>query len=526
MDKKRLLCIGLDAFDPDFAAAMVAAGRMPNLSRIAGQSLRFSLTSGIEKFTGLAWEQFSSDQLPADSDRYSAVTFEPAHYHPDQPRTKLRPFTEKLGCRTIVFDMPYFDLANAEHAQGIVAWGAHDPGVATFSKPPGLLEELAARFGPYPSADHIYGFVWPSADATKTMADLLRQSVRRRGEAAEWLLGERLPDWDLALIVIPEYHSATEPMWHGVDASHPLHSLPSAAPAREGIEGVYEEADRMLGRLADRFDDAAILLFNPHGMGRNNADAMAMSLVPELLYRHFTGRRGLAPDPSWRADGCGADGAGIEKDWGAEILQRTHVTASPKRLWGPRPIPVRPSDIDWMPAAWYRVAWPEMPAFALPAFYDARIRVNLKRREARGRVPLKRYRRVLDDVASLLGECRDASTGRQIEFDVTIRQDDPYRIAETDADMYIRFGTDHYGLVHPRLGQIGPVPCRRTGGHTGGDGTGYLFGFGPAGELGRFRAFEVSALVRHLVGDASAGGDLVDAVRARGESDKTKALAS
>ena len=51
MDEKRLLFIGLDAFDPDFAATMIDAGKMPNLARIAAQSMRFSATSGNPEHT-------------------------------------------------------------------------------------------------------------------------------------------------------------------------------------------------------------------------------------------------------------------------------------------------------------------------------------------------------------------------------------------------------------------------------------------------------------------------------------------
>ena len=45
------------------------------------------------------------------------------------------------------------------------------------------------------------------------------------------LCTERLPGWDLAIMVVSEFHSAIEALWHGYDPAHPLHHLPSVASA-------------------------------------------------------------------------------------------------------------------------------------------------------------------------------------------------------------------------------------------------------------------------------------------------------
>ena len=76
----------------------------------------------------------------------------------------------------------------------------------------------------------------------------------------------------------------------------------------------------------------------------------------------------------------------------------------------------------------------------------------------------------------------------------------------------MRFTRDHYAFDHPWLGRIGPVPCRRTGGHSGGPGIGYLLGGDTTGSVGRFSTLEVTALVRALMGDTNADGALVEAL--------------
>ncbi len=133
--------------------------------------------------------------------------------------------------------------------------------------------------------------LWQSeAKKTRAAGAALTEGVRVRARAARWLLAERLPDWDLGVVVVSEPHSAIEPMWHGVDPTHPLHGLPSGEPARRGLETVYEETDALIGMLAEALPDAALMVFAMHGMGSNDGDVPTMALLPELLYRRQFGK--------------------------------------------------------------------------------------------------------------------------------------------------------------------------------------------------------------------------------------------
>ena len=51
---------------------------------------------------------------------------------------------------------------------------------------------------------------------------------------------------------------------------------------------------------------------------------------------------------------------------------------------------------------------------------------------------------------------------------------DPLRLAATEADLIIVWDNAPLGFVHPQVGRIGPIPYRRTGGHTGKHGFAYL----------------------------------------------------
>jgi hypothetical protein len=509
MSAPRLMMVGLDGFELSIADRLMAEGRLPVLQRLRETGAHMLLDHGPARRTGLAWEHVASGLAPEDSKRWSAVDFDPLTYQATQRPTRMAPFTATLPSRTIVFDPPYFDLQGSPDVRGMVDWGAHDPGVPSHARPHGLAGEIAERFGPYPAKQWIYGFVWPSAERTEALGRDLVRAVDLRADIVEWLFAERLPDWELGFTVISEYHSAVEALWHGIDPDHPLHVLPSAEPARLGLEAVYEAGDRLLGRLVDRFPDARFAVFNLHGMGANNADVADMVLLPELLYRHNFGRPCLR-DPIWPVTQAGApiiDGAGRWESEIDRILPRAMRQPGPIRrrlsALGRRLRPGGDPDalpLDWMPSARYRRFWPRMRAFAFPSFYDGQVRINLRGREARGLVDPADHESTCDEIEALLSECRDALTGRPVVASVD-RAADPMGLGPSGADMTIVWQGAPLGFDHPRLGRIGPLPCRRPGGHTGANGYASLYGPGIApGDYGRRSAFDIVPTVIDMLG--------------------------
>jgi predicted AlkP superfamily phosphohydrolase/phosphomutase len=495
----RVMMIGLDGFELSVAERLMAQERLPVLAELKAKGASVLLDHGVAKRTGLAWEHVSTGLAPDDAERWAAVDFDPRTYRVRQRPTWQRPFAASLDCRTVVFDAPYFDLAAAPDVGGMVHWGAHDPGVPPTANPPGLAAEIAGRFGPYPAEPWIYGFVWPSVERTRAMAVALERAVEVRGEISAWLFGERCPDWRLGMVVISEYHSAIEALWHGVDESHPLHGHPSAGPARLGVEAVYEASDRMIGRLMAQFPDTSFVLFNLHGMGANNSDAPSMALLAELLYRRQFGRVALDAPP---ADGVPLLGEDQTWDQFASAAMPRHMR-QPGR-WESRIRRLLPgadeAGLNWMPAARYRRFWPRMTAFALPSFYDGRIRINLKGREASGLVDPANYESACDEVEALLRQCRDSLSGESVVAEIE-RASRPLELDDSQSDMVVVWRGAPLGLAHPDLGTIGPLPYRRTGGHTGRHGVAYLAGAGiRPGSLPARSAFDVVPTMIEMLG--------------------------
>jgi hypothetical protein len=351
--------------------------------------------------------------------------------------------------------------------------------------------------------------------------------VRTRG--AQWLAVERLPDWDLLFVVASELHSGIEGLWQGLDASHPLHTHPSAGAAAQALVKIHRELDTLVGQLIHTAGDAAIIAFNMGGMGPNSCDVQSMVLLAELLYRNSFGQELLSLPPAWTAAPNTLPILDEHDSWEAACASwipdpAEAVAANPIRLaarhWlqlishrlknrAPAALrcflsrpPKIEHGVDWMPSYQYRRHWPRMSAFALPSFSHGRIRINLCGRERHGMVHLSHYEEVCRSLETLLSECRDPRTGEPAVA-TTLRASNPNPLAleSSDADIWVRWSNVAVALEHPRLGLIGPVPLHRTGGHSGSHGVVYLAAPGvEPGERGKRSSFDVAPTIAQLVG--------------------------
>ena len=516
---RRVLLMGLDGFDAALAQQFAEEGLLPNFARLKSQGASFNLDHGRDKYSGLAWEHLSSGIRPRDGGRWSAVTFDKRTYQATQDHTVVCPFLADLpGVRSVIFDFPYFDLSKAPNVRGITSWGAHDPGVASASRPDGLHQEMTDLFGPYPAPEWIYGFCWPSAQKAHAAGEALAQAVKIRSQASRWLLQQRLPDWDLGVVVISECHSAIEPLWHGVDPNHPLHGLHSAPAAAAALRKVYSAIDDLIGDLSQAFPDAVLVLAAMHGMGQNDSDVPAMALLPELLYRLAFGSAYMRPVgyPDFLPDGTPL----IAEDalWGDLLSQAVpnpkvrpkfhqRVLRKINRIVGnstpSRNVASADSSVDlnWMSAARYSPFWPKMSAFALPSFYDGRVRINIVGREARGRIRASEYAKTCQQICEVVSECRNLLNGKPVVSEAYCPKQNPHDVGPDEADVYIVWEGAPLGFSHPRLGNIGPLPYLRTGGHTGNYGFLNIVGDDiPAAQHGVASSFDVVPTIIELLG--------------------------
>ena len=523
MRRRRVLAVWLDGFDVELARSLMEQGQLPALAGLASSSARFRLDHGAARATGLAGEHLSTGRSPDDAGRWSAVHFDARSYGTTQRGTSASPFAQELPLRTVVVDMPYFHIRRAPSVRGIVGWGAHDPGAPPGSHPDTLLGEVLERFGPYCAERWIYGVPWPSAAHAEQMGSALTEAALQRAALARWMLTERIPDWDLALVAVSEPHSVLEGLWHGLDPAHPLHGVTSSAAARTGVLSVLAAVDDLVAELATAAPDAAVLVFSLHGMGPNQSDLQSMVLLPELLHRWAVGEprfhvpdtwveagEGVVPfDPEvgWSRtlrslfpDGAGKARSGVRAKLGRateEARKRFGSRRDTDRAGATTEVPVK-----WMPAGWYRSQWPHMRAFAIHSFYDGRIRVNLRGREGRGMVAPSERGAVLDEIEGLLEECTDPFSGRPVMATFErCRPGEGLDVSATEVDAVVTWNGTCSAFDHPRLGRIGPVPYRRSGGHSRSEGMAWVRAEGiDQGDRGWRSSFDVVPTLIDLLG--------------------------
>ena len=476
----RVIALWLDGFD----MALADAYRLPNLDRLQKSGLVATLDHGTAHLTGLTGEHLSSGLDPDAAARASAVRFDPRSYTCVQEGSRLDPAFG--GVRTIMFDLAYFDLDRTSNdVVGISDWGVHDPGGRPRARPASLKHEIENRFGTYPARRWIYGVPWSSSGNCTKMGRDLSKAAEARGRIAQWLLTERFSDWELALVGFSESHSASEGLFHGADAGHPWASIPSAPAAAEALHSVYAAVDCAVGEIVDAFPNDTVLVFSMHGMGPNSSDVPSMALLGELMVR-WSGFDLEAGRP-FVCDSNGIPKLPARASWTSAVLESLTGQRSSRhhrivgmlkgaipdrlrrRLSGLRrtvPTSSDESSLSWMPLMRHRHRWARMRAFALPSFYDGRIRVNLAGREVSGIVSIDGYNATLDEIEAMLRACTEPRTGSPVVAAIERTKGDPFARADDDVDMVVHWAPNVLGVAHPELGVIGPLPPRRMGGHT------------------------------------------------------------
>src|SRR5690606_11956787 len=112
------------------------------------------------------------------------------------------------------------------------------------------------------------------------------------------------------------------------------------------------------------------------------------------------------------------------------------------------------------------------------------------------------YANALDEAERLVRECVDSESGEPIvETVIRTASKDAMRLPPSGADLTVIWRRATQAIRHPRLGEIGPVPYRRSGGHSGPEGMAYVRGAGIApGDFGRRSSFDVVPTLIQLLG--------------------------
>jgi hypothetical protein len=497
----RVAAIALDAADVHMVLRLIDRGELPFLRSLRARSARYELRSDPQYRGTSLWEGFLAGREDVGHWAGGGFVFEPESYGSFQVGALgTVPFYERAsGIAPIAIDVPH--LSPSGSGVRVCCWGGHVLTSVRGSVPRGLLHEIVEQFGAHPAfrADQLYA--WHRREYVESLGNALAVGARRRIEIARWLQ-QRFGDWNLILVAMSEAHSAGENFGHTLDEAHPLASTSTAALAWQKLVDVYRALDDAVGRFAATLpQDTALLVFALHGMTINDADLPSQVLLPELLYRVQRGRSRLrdVDQQKWRQAGCPPVVPKSSVTWKQHMDSRwrgARPGRSGFRRLARRLLPSAVLDarqrhaerrsravsgesantgetdrghrkLDGSVPSWYRESWPELGAFALPTFSDARVRINVRGREHGGIVPLDEYPSFCSQVKAWVRASRDARTGRPAVEDVcSIGADDAFDPVGHDADLVVRWAPGVDAIVHPDVGTIGPYPFRRTGGHT------------------------------------------------------------
>lgn len=535
-----VIAIGLDAADPNLLDRWMAAGKLKNLSQLKQQgayghlsnTVNYRQTATETSATERLWVMFGTACQPDKTGYWS-----PIHYSADDygithdtvdgayDFSEYPPFYA-LGndYKVAAFDVPVSRLSADIHGLQILGWGGHAPHTPSHSHPPELFPKLIEKYGKNPILHQDYGCWWDAAYVQRIQTGL-DASISTRATICRDLLTQE--PWDLFLTVFGESHTASHDLWHLSQPENPLYPYKSD-PDEDPMLAAFEAMDEAIGDiLTVAPDNANVIIFAVHGMDNNVTDMYSMAFLPEVLYRYsFPGKFGMAKGNI--NSKCPPILVNPKrKSWSGEVWQQRYDSNPLKRFlmpWipskfddylqaGPDPGLVSPYTLrkqgialNWMPAMWYSQLWPQMEAFALPAFAAGHIRINLQGRETQGMVDIADYGHVCDEITQLLYQLKHGRTGQPIVKDVVRTRTQANALScesdLPDADLVVIWHDLPSDVIDsPDLGRIGPLTYYRSGGHRP---AGFLLAQGPdikpGSTISNARAVDIGPTIRDLMG--------------------------
>ncbi|MEM8673639.1 MAG: alkaline phosphatase family protein [Cyanobacteria bacterium P01_G01_bin.67] len=512
--KKSTIVIGLDAAEPRLIEEWMDAGYLQNLNSIR-QAGTYGRLNNTVKYRGVPTEYSTTEPLWAtfstgcradtlgywDTVSYNANNYEivcdviTSGYNYQE----YSPFYA-LGedYKVAVLDVPVTTLSPEVNGIQILGWGGHYPYTVSASNPPEVFKEIVEKYGKNPVLHNDNGLWWNPKYVT-WIQQALKESIRGHSAIACDLLQQ--DQWDLFLMVFGETHTVGHDLYNHSQADHPIYKhLSRNGTKPDPVLSIYQQIDAAIGEiLAKAPQDSNVLCFSAHGMAANFTDLLSMAVLPELMYRYHYGRPAIAPGKIGSTPGPIVTKP-IRNSWPGEIWGQVYEPNPWKKLFhtwthkkflreskhgllSPYSLLDEPIEqelaMGWMPSMWYSPLWSEMKAFALPAFTNGHIRVNLKGRDCDGIVEPEEYHVLCQELSEILYDLRDGRTGSKIVKQVVITRTNPLdrNPKLPDADIVILWQEPITDVVDsPKLGRIGPLTHCRAGGHKS---QGFLLGKGP-----------------------------------------------
>ena len=412
----RIMIVGWDGADWEILDPLLAAGELPNLSKLIERGRRGVSRSCLPSHSWAAWPTFLTGVDPAGHGVFDILEHRPGATRrlPVSSRSiQAETWPQRLtdaDRRTLLVNVPL--TYPAPQIEGVCIAGGVIPAGGDWSHPAGIGERLG-----WP----INGGSWTTfRNRPAELVDDVERITRARAEAMRTLLDEER--WDAACLVFVSPDRIQHCLLEYVHPGHPAFPTASRTDVAERVRGFYRLLDAELGTLVERTGtDDHVYLMSDHGH-QPCTRALNMNKVLEHLGLLRFGR--------------GSRLVGMLA-WGPTraVARRAYDRLG---LHGKVAVPTTPID------------WAHTTAYTSVVSTGEGVSLALAGREPEGTVPQDDYERVRDEVAAALLGFTDPDTGNRPIAAVLRREDvlhGPYLDRAPDLLLEAALG---YSLTHAR----------------------------------------------------------------------------
>ncbi len=478
----RALVIGLDGLTFSVVDRLVAAGDMPNLSRLMREGVRAPLQSTVMPNSFPGWTSCATGcnegkhgifmPLVRRADNFAMKAM-------DSTDVRMKTVWEILsdrGRRSVVINDPC--SYPPQQIDGWVVSGMTTPEAsAAWTHPPELKSELLERFPEYVVDVNLF------AKTRGQMLDELVRSADERLAAALYMIGSR--DWDLFWVTFTESDRVQHRFWADQQPDHPSHTpeFPTA------VDDMYRRLDGAVGRLVDAVPDGTrVFIVSDHGFAPFYC---TFDTTGWLIDRGYTVQRSTRAGVKRALASVGLlDGAASvyrrfrrivenEARHGIDRMRDAAEEANTGRVY---------ADVDWSATRAY-------------ATLDGGIRINVRGREPHGIVDRKMARDLAATIRQELAQ-QTYPNGQRI-FDEVLLADEAFHgdCGDRGPDIVIPPRTDAYS--GPVAGHRFLVDRHRNSGEHARYGVFVAWGAGvaPGAAAENARLIDVAPTVLYSLGE-------------------------
>jgi predicted AlkP superfamily phosphohydrolase/phosphomutase len=429
----KVVVIGLDGATFSWLKPWMEQGRLPFFKRLMDEGISGPLRSCIPPVTVPAWQCFMTGKNPGKLGIAGFLQTKPHSYEEfpisaaSCPARTLWELLSLDGKRLAVLNVPY--TAAPPHFHGVLIGGFDVPPskMATAVYPPGLLQEIEAKFGEYRVYLKMPQWIAPllTVDRFEFAIDAFLQDCQEltnyQFQVAYDLIDREPFDVVMLYQLVPD--RIQHLLWYVIDADHPWHDKTAHARFKAIIEGYYQRLDAQLAELTQRMgDDVTVIVLSDHGFG---------PVVRGIDLNSWLVREGylqIKPRPwsrlkrqlwksGWGPYSCVGRLLKQPLRWRfvqKRILQRFKAQR-PFHGWD-RMLRVMnrlflsTEDIDW----------PRTKAYCLSEF--GMLRLNVQGREPQGTVSPLAYGALRDELVDKLQSLVDPATGRRIDAHIFTKE--------------------------------------------------------------------------------------------------------